>query len=102
MEHIRFIKKPSLQFYAGIQVNEDTKFEMQNEFLHQTLENLVLTTTKVVSGDGYDATYKSTVYLEAGDILIHNGDDHGYVKPVESFCTIADAINEFELVKDLR
>lgn len=101
MEHIRFIKKPSLVFYPGIRVESDTVLEFKTDTISQKLENLVFKSVKTVSGDGYDGEYSATIYLEPGDILVYDGEDRGYVKPVESFVTISQAVAELELVKDL-
>lgn len=101
MEHIRFIRKPSLAMYPGIIVNKDTKLEFKTDRVAQRLENLVFTSVTSVSGDGYESTYNTTIYLNEGDVLIYDGEERGYVKPVEAFVTILDALEDLENIRDL-
>ena len=56
--------------------------------------------TKVI-GDGYESKYHTTVQLKEGDILIFEENGRGYIKPVEEFVTIGEAIKELENIKDL-
>ena len=37
----KFIRKPSIDMYAGIKVTKDTKLDYENENVKQTLENLI-------------------------------------------------------------
>ena len=101
MEFIRFIKKPSLQFFPGIKVTAETELEFKSDNCVQTLKNLVFRCTRSVNGENYEGNYETTIYLEPGDVLIYESDERGYVKPVESFMTIAEAAAELEAVKDL-
>ena len=54
-----------------------------------------------VKGEGYKSTYNSTIQLKEGDILIVEEEGRGYVKPVEEFVTIQEAIDDLENIKDL-
>ena len=92
---------PSVEFFPGIVVDASTALEFKTECVEQKLENLVFTAVKKVRGEGYEGTYNTTIQLQEGDVLIYNGDEHGYVKPVESFGTIAEAIQQLEYIKDL-
>ena len=97
----RFIKKPSIDMYAGIKVTKDTKLSYKNENVEQTVENLVLHSITKVKGEGYESVYDTTITLKEGDILIYEEEGRGYIKPVEKFVTIAEAIADFENIKDL-
>lgn len=101
MNYLRLIKKPSLQFYPGIKVTEDTQLEFKSDNCVQMLENLVFRCTRSVSGENYEGSYETTIYLQPGDVLIYEGNERGYVKPVEGFMTVAEAVEELEAVKDL-
>lgn len=101
MNFIRMIRMPSVEFFPGIVVDTSTTLEFKTESIEQKLENLVFTSVKKVSGEGYEGTYNTTIQLQEGDVLIYNSDEHGYVKPVENFGTIADAIQQLEYIKDL-
>lgn len=101
MEYTRFIKKPSLTFYPGIRVTADTELEFKSEYCVQELKNLVFRCTRTVSGENYEGTYETTVYLQPGDVLIYEDDIRGYVKPVEDFVTIAQAAAELDAIKEL-
>lgn len=97
----RFINKPSLDMYGGIRVDKNTKIEYKNDTVEQTIENLVLKSVTKVIGEGYKSEYHTTIDLKEGDILIFEEDKRGYIKPVEEFMTINDAIKELENIKDL-
>lgn len=96
-----FIRKPSIDLYPGIRVTKDTEFEYKNENVKQTVKDLVLHSITKVKGEGYKSTYNSTIQLKEGDILIFEEEGRGYVKPVEDFVTIQEAIDDLENIKDL-
>ena len=98
---MNFIRKPSIDLYPGIRVDKDTKLEFKNENTEQTLENLVLHTVAHVHGEGYESTYDTTIFLQEGDILLFEESGRGYVKPVESFVAIEEAIEDLTYIKDL-
>lgn len=95
-----FILKPSIDRYPGIRVTKDTELEYKTENVTQTLKNLVFHSVKKVKGDGYRSRYDTTIKLEEGDILIFD-DERGYIKPVESFVSIKEAIEDLTNVLDL-
>lgn len=101
MEHIRYIKKPSLTMYPGICVKADTTFTFRSETTEQTLENLVFHSVTRVSGENYKSTYDTTIYLKEGDVLIYEDEERGYFKPAERLVTIKDAAEELACIKDL-
>jgi hypothetical protein len=98
---MNFIRKPSIDLYPGIRVEKDTVLEFRNENVEQKLENLVLHTKMKVKGEGYESTYDTTIWLKEGDVLIFEEDSRGYVKPVDSFVTIEEAIEDLTDIKDL-
>lgn len=97
----RFIRKPSIDMYAGIRVTKDTAFEYKNENVEQSLKDLVFLSKTTVKGEGYESTYHTTINLTEGDILVFEEEGRGYIKPVEEFVTVADAIEELGHIKDL-
>lgn len=97
----KFIRKPDIDMYAGIKVTKDTKLDFKTENVEQKLENLVLTSVTKVKGDNYESTYNTTIYLNEGDILIFEEEGRGYIKPVEEFMTVKEAIKELEYIQDV-
>ena len=97
----RFIRKPSLDMLAGIRVDKDTELEYKNDNVEQTLKDLVFHSVTKVKGDNFESTYDTTIQLKEGDILIFEEEGRGYIKPVEEFMTIKEAIEEFNCVSDL-
>ena len=97
----KFIRKPSIDMYLGIRVDKDTKLDFENENVKQHLTNLVLHTVQTIKGEGYESTYDTTIYLKDGDILIFEEEGRGYVKPYEPFTTVKEAIEDFEIIKEL-
>jgi hypothetical protein len=96
-----YIRKPSIDLYPGIRVKKDTVLEYKNENVKQNLKDLVFHSVTKVKGEGYKSKYDTTIQLEEGDILIFEEEGRGYIKPVESFVTIQEAIDELENIKDL-
>ena len=98
---MNFVRKPSIDLYPGIRVDKDTVLEYKNENVKQTLKDLVFHSVTKVNGDGFKSKYDTTINLKEGDILIFEAEGRGYIKPVEPFVTIEEAIKDFENIKDL-
>lgn len=96
-----FIRKPSIDLFGGIRVDKDTALEYENENVHQVLENLVFHSITKVKGEEFESIYDTTIYLKEGDVLVFEAEGRGYIKPVEEFTTIAEAIEELTNIKDL-
>lgn len=97
-----FIRKPSIDLYPGIRVDKDTTFEYKNENVKQTLKDLVFRSVTKVKGDGFVSKYDTTIHLKEGDILVYEEEGRGYIKPVEEFVTVSEAIEELKNIEDLR
>lgn len=98
---MNFIRKPSIDLYPGIRVDKDTVLEFKNEYVDQTVKGLVLHSVTKVIGENYESTYDTTVKLQEGDILVYEAEGRGYIKPVEEFVTIEEAIADLTNIKDL-
>lgn len=96
-----FIRKPSIDLMPGIQVTKDTVLDFKNENVEQFMRDLVLHTNMTITGEGYESTSCTKIYLEEGDVLLFEEDGRGYIKPVENFVTIAEAIEDLTNIKDL-
>jgi hypothetical protein len=96
----KFINKPSIDMLAGIRVTKDTTLEYENENVKQTLKDLVFDSTTVVKGDGFTSEYHTVINLNEGDVLIFEEEGRGYIKPVEQFVTVEEAIKELEFIKE--
>lgn len=97
----KFIRKPSIDMLAGIRVTKDTALNYENENVKQILRNLVFKSVTNVKGESYESTYDTTIYLKEGDILIFEEEGRGYIKPVEEFVTVKEAIEELKCIEDL-
>ena len=97
----RFIRKPSIDMHAGIRVDKDTVLEYKNDNVDQTLKDLVFHSVTKVKGDNFESVYDTTIQLKEGDILIFEEEGRGYIKPVEEFVTVKEAIEEFKCISDL-
>ena len=98
---MNFIRKPSIDLYPGIRVDKNTDLEYTSDNVNQTVKDLVLHSVTKVYGKDYESTYDTTIRLQEGDILIFESEGRGYIKPVEPFVTIEEAIRDFEHIKDL-
>ena len=96
-----FIRKPSIDMLCGIKVTKDTKIEFKNANVKQTIKDLVMHSVTTIKGEGYKSKYDTTIKLEEGDVLIFEEDGRGYIKPVEDFVTVAEAIEELTCIKDI-
>lgn len=96
-----FIRKPSIDLYPGIRVDKDTVLEYKNDNVKQTLKDLVFRSVTKIKGEGYISKYDTKINLNEGDILIFEEEGRGYIKPVEQFVTIAEAIEDLTNIKDL-
>ena len=98
---MKFIRKPSIDLYSGIRVDEHTDIEYNGENVRQTIKDLVLHTVATVSGEGYKSILDTTIQLQSGDILIYEDEGRGYIKPLEGFVTVEEAIADLDVIKDL-
>ena len=101
MEFLKFIRKPSIDMYAGIKVTKETTFEYQNENVNQTLKDLVFHSVTKVKGENFESVYDTTIQLSEGDVLVFEEEGRGYIKPVEEMMTIPEAIEELSCIKDV-
>ena len=96
----KFISKPSIDMYGGIRVDKDTTLEYKNDNVDQVLKDLVFKSVTKVKGDGFESEYHTTINLKEGDILVFEEEGRGYIKPVEQFVTVEEAIAELECIKE--
>lgn len=97
----KFIRKPSIDLIPGIRVTKDTAIAFENDNVKQTIRDLVLHTAAEIRGEGYESKCETTIRLEEGDVLLFEEDGRGYIKPVEGFVTIGEAIEDLTNIKDL-
>lgn len=96
----KFIYKPSIDMLAGIKVTKETTLEYENENVKQSLKDLVFDSTTTVKGESFTSEYHTVITLNEGDILIFEEEGRGYIKPVENFVTVEEAIKELECLKE--
>jgi hypothetical protein len=96
-----FIRKPSVDLFRGIRVDKDTAIEYTGENVKQTIKDLVFRQEMTVKGECFDGSYVTNVYLSEGDVLIFESEERGYVKPVEGFCTVAEALDDLANIKEM-
>jgi hypothetical protein len=96
-----FIRRPRLDLMPGIRVTKDTKLEFKNETVEQTICDLVLHSVTKFKGDGFESTNDTTIYLSDGDVLVFEEEGRGYIKPIEAFVSIEEAIDDLTNIKDL-
>ena len=97
----RFIHKPNLDMYAGIRVTKDTEFEYERENVKQKIKDLEFVSVVTVKGETFESKYETTIHLKEGDVLIFEEEGRGYIKPVDSFVTVAEAVEELNCIVDL-
>lgn len=97
----KFIRKPSIDMFGGIRVTKETKLDYENEYVEQHLTNLTFHSVTKIKGEGFESVYDTTIYLQEGDVLVFEEEGRGYIKPVEAFVTVEEAIEELTHIKDL-
>ena len=95
----KFIFKPDITLYSGVQVFKDTKLEYKNENVDQKLENLVLEMTTYTKENNYEARSNLTFHLNEGDILLYD-EEVGYQVPRMPMSTLKDALTDIEALQD--
>ena len=96
-----FIRKPSVDLLPGIRVGKETVLEYKNEHVEQRLENLVFHSITKVKGQSFESVQDTTIYLNEGDVLVYEEEGRGYIKPVEEFVTIEEAIDDLTNIRDV-
>lgn len=101
-----FTIKPSLRQYYGRTVTKDMKFDeyTEDKTIHQTLENLLLTTeiNKKSEYSGVKSTEKSvlTQELPEGVVLIWN-EQMGYILPDREVYKLKDLKKEIKEIENI-
>lgn len=98
MQYKKFIRQPNIDMVAGIVVDKDTELTYENEGVKQTIKDLVLHSVMTIKGETYESTYDTTINLTEGDVLVFEEGGRGYIKPVERFMTVDEAIDELKCV----
>jgi hypothetical protein len=96
-----FIRKPSIDQYPGVRVDKDTVLEYKTENVSQTIRDLEMLSTVIVKGDGYESVLRTVIQLKEGDILIFEDEGRGYIKPVDGFVTVQEAIEDLSVLKEM-
>lgn len=96
-----FIRRPNIELLTGIRITKDTELEFKNDNVEQTIKDLVLHSVTTVEGNGFKSKYDTTIQLAEGDVLVFEEEGRGYIKPVEDFVTIEEAIDDLTNIKDL-
>ena len=94
----KFILKPDITLYSGVQVNKDTKFKYKNDNVEQKLENLVLEMTTYAKENNYEARSNLVVHLNEGDILLFDT-EVGYQVPRVPMTTLKDALADIDAIQ---
>lgn len=101
-----FVVQPSVRLFGGVKVTKETEFETYNdeETVHQTLKDLVLTTelTKESEYNGIKIKEESKLMTEVpeGTILIW-GEDTGYIIPNYRMVKVEDAIESLQKIDEI-
>lgn len=96
-----FIRKPSIDQYPGVRVDKDTVLEYKTENVSQTIRDLEMLSTVIMKGDGYESVLRTVIQLKEGDILIFEDEGRGYIKPVDGFVTVQEAIDDLSVLKEM-
>jgi hypothetical protein len=94
----KFIFKPDITLYSGVQVHKDTVLEYSNENVVQKLENLTLEMTTYAKENNYEARSNLVFHLNEGDILLFD-EEVGYQVPRVPMTTLKDALEDIESIQ---
>ncbi len=104
----RYIIAPQTRLYLGVKVTKDIEIvdEEKTEYgiIHQTIKDLVLTTTikRKSNAYGIETEENSTLTqkLQEGTVLVWL-EGRGYVIPEMRVCTVDEAINDLQVLKEI-
>lgn len=96
-----FIRKPSIDQYPGVRVDKDTVLEYKTENVIQTVKDLEFHSTAVMKGDNFESVLRTVIQLQEGDILIFEDEGRGYIKPVDGFVTVQEAMDDLSVLKEM-
>lgn len=96
-----FVMRPNIDLFPGVRVTKDTVLEYKTDKVEQTVENLVMHTVMKITGKNFESVSDTVIHLDEGDVLIFEEEGRGYIKPVDHFVTIAEAIEDLTNIKDL-
>ena len=96
-----FIRRPSIDQYPGVRVDKDTVLEYKTETVSQTVEDLTLTSVVIRKGDNFESVLRTVIQLQEGDILIFEDEGRGYIKTVEGFVTVQEAMEDLAVLKEM-
>lgn len=100
----KLVIKPSVKVFAGLTVKKDSVLEYSNEYVKQTLKDLVLT-TEIERENNYQGlktteTSKIVTELKEGMRLVMS-EEEGYVISPYKMATIEEAIKDLEQIKEI-
>lgn len=95
----KFIFKPDITLYSGVQVNKDTTLEYKNDNVVQSLKDLTLEMTTYAKENNYEARSNLVFHLNEGDILLFD-EEVGYQVPRVPMSTLKDALTDIEALQD--
>lgn len=101
-----FIVAPSIKTFGGIKVDKETKFDVYNDdgTVHQTMENLVLTTE--ITRENEMGTLKSkeesklVTEMPEGTVIVWS-EETGYIIPNYHMVKVSEAIEMLEEVNNI-
>lgn len=107
MEKVEYFTiKPNLKQIYGKKVDKDTKFEdkTEDDRVHQTFENLTLTTTIKSTGEANGFTFEENsevkVTVPEGTILVWD-EMEGFIVPQVQMCTLEEVEEDVKNIKDI-
>lgn len=95
----KFILKPDITLYSGVQVNKDTTLEYKNDNVVQSLKDLTLEMTTYTRENNYEARSNLIFHLNEGDILLFD-EEVGYQVPRVPMTTLKNALIDIEALQD--
>lgn len=96
-----YVMIPSTDCYYGIKVEKDTKESFKNNYVKQTIENLVLKTEYKVKSEQFESVTKTKIKLKEGDILLLEEENRGYFLPKDvAVGTVDQALDELTFLKE--
>ena len=100
MNFENYVRNPDITVYKGLKVKKDTNIEFKSKNGKQKIKNLIYTRWEKIEAENYTTETKTTVPLKEGQLVLFNGEEQGYVIPLEQFKTLDEAIEDIEAMKE--
>lgn len=96
-----YVIMPNTDCYYGIKVDKNTKIKFKNEYVKQSIKDLILKSEYKMENEHFKSVTSTEIKLKEGDILLLEEENRGYFLPKDvKIGSIDQAIEEMNFLKE--